>query len=50
MCAVAPDLFEVDEDDQLRVLDERPGAALWDLAEDAAQACPKMAISIEEQR
>ncbi|GIM86888.1 ferredoxin [Salinispora arenicola] len=48
--AVAPDLFEVDEDDQLHVLDERPGAALWDLAEDAAQACPKMAISIEEQR
>ncbi|MGC5032730.1 ferredoxin [Micromonospora sp. DT229] len=51
LCAtVAPELFEVDEDDQLHVLDERPGAELWALADQAAQACPKTAISIEEQR
>lgn len=48
--AVAPELFELDEDDRLHVLEERPTPALWDLAENAAQACPKLAITLEEQR
>lgn len=48
--AVAPELFELDDEDQLHVLDDRPGPSLWDLADQAAQACPKTAISIEDHR
>lgn len=45
---VAPELFELDDDDQLQVLDETPPEALRAKAEAAVRACPKNALSIED--
>jgi ferredoxin len=45
--AVAPEVFEVRDDDFLYVLDEEPGEALRDKVEEAARRCPKQAITIE---
>ncbi|MFD0900347.1 ferredoxin [Actinomadura sediminis] len=48
LCAeVAPEIFELDEEDRLRILDERPGPERWGTAEAAARACPKLAIALE---
>ncbi|MDW5593038.1 ferredoxin [Conexibacter stalactiti] len=47
-CAVeAPELFEMDDDDNLVVLDEQPSDALRAKLEAAARACPKRAITFE---
>lgn len=43
---VAPELFEVRDDDVLYVLDSHPGPTLLAKAEAAALACPKQAISV----
>ncbi|MGE0214645.1 ferredoxin [Mycolicibacterium sp.] len=43
----APELFEVREDEFLYVLDENPPEGLRSKVEDAVNACPKRAISIE---
>lgn len=43
---VAPDLFEVRDDDFLYVLNETPDPDRRAAAEDAAARCPKQAISI----
>jgi ferredoxin len=45
---LAPEVFEVGDDDQLRVLNERPGEELRSKVEQAVRSCPKQAISIEE--
>ena len=45
---VAPEVFEVGDDDVLRVLDEHPGEELRARVEEAVRLCPKQAISIEE--
>ncbi len=45
--AVAPEVFEVRDDDFLYVLDEEPAEALRDKVEEAARRCPKQAITIE---
>ena len=45
---VAPELFEVRDDDALYVLNENPGEELRSKAEAAVRICPKQAISIEE--
>jgi ferredoxin len=45
---VAPDIFQVREDDRLYVLEEHPSASLLLAVEDARRLCPKQAISIEE--
>jgi ferredoxin len=48
MCeAVAPELFEVGADGELRLLDPTPGAHLRALAEEAVAACPTGALAIE---
>jgi ferredoxin len=44
----APEVFEVREDDFLYVLDERPPEALREKVEQAVRACPKQAITLEE--
>jgi ferredoxin len=50
LCAqAAPEVFEVRSDDFMYVLDERPGPQLWSSVEAAAKACPKLAISLEEE-
>ena len=45
---VAPEVFEVRDDDFLYVLDETPPEALRPRIDDAVQRCPKQAIKIVE--
>jgi ferredoxin len=45
---VAPDVFEVGDDDMLYVLEERPGDDARARVEMAIRLCPKQAISIDE--
>jgi ferredoxin len=45
---VAPEIFEVRDDDFLYILDETPAEALRPKLEEAVQRCPKQAISIAE--
>ncbi|BBF99454.1 ferredoxin [Pseudonocardia autotrophica] len=44
---VAPEVFEVRDDDYLYILDENPAEALRPKVEEAARSCPKAAITIE---
>ena len=44
----APEVFEVRDDDFLYVLDEHPPEALRAKVEQAVRACPKQAITLEE--
>jgi ferredoxin len=46
--AVAPEVFEVRDDDFLYVLDETPDESLRDKVEEAVRRCPKQAISLAE--
>ena len=46
---VAPEVFEVRDDDLLYLLQVRPSAELRSQVEDAARGCPKQAISIEDE-
>jgi ferredoxin len=46
--AVAPEVFEVRDDDFLYILQEHPDESLRPAVEDAVRACPKAAISIQE--
>ncbi|MCU1650751.1 MAG: ferredoxin, partial [Pseudonocardia sp.] len=49
MCeAEAPDLFEVQDDGSLKVLDEHPGPGDREAAEAAVMACPTEALSLVE--
>jgi ferredoxin len=43
---VAPEVFEVREDDFLYILDENPSEELRPKLEEAVQACPRAAIKI----
>ena len=45
---VAPEVFEVRDDDFLYVLDEHPAEELRPKIEEAVRRCPKQAISIED--
>lgn len=45
---IAPEVFEVRDDDLLYVLDENPPEELRERVMAAARACPKNAISIED--
>ena len=45
---VAPEVFEVRDDDFLYILDETPGEGLRAKVTEAVQRCPKQAISIAE--
>lgn len=45
---VAPEVFEVRDDDFLYVLQERPSDDLRGKVEEAVRRCPKAAISIAE--
>ncbi len=46
--SLAPEVFEVDDDDQLRILLERPGEELRAAVEEAVRRCPKMALAVIE--
>lgn len=45
---VAPEVFEVRDDDFLYVLQEEPGPDQRDKVEEAVRRCPKQAISIAD--
>jgi ferredoxin len=46
-CAIdAPDLFALDDDDNLLVADYEPPPELWSQAERAVRSCPKQALSL----
>lgn len=45
---IAPEVFEVRDDDFLYILDETPPEALRPKVEEAVRRCPKQAISIED--
>jgi ferredoxin len=45
---IAPEVFEVREDDFLYILQEEPPEALRPKIEEAVRLCPKQAISIED--
>jgi ferredoxin len=44
---IAPEVFEVREDDFLYLLQEEPSEGLRPKMEEAARRCPKQAITIE---
>ena len=45
---IAPEIFEVRDDDFLYVLDENPPESMRAKVEEAVQRCPKQAIAIAE--
>ncbi|MGJ3507972.1 ferredoxin [Enemella sp. A6] len=45
-CEQAPELFRLDDNDFLEVLNENPTPDQTDAAERVAQACPKAAIEL----
>jgi len=49
VCArLVPEVFVVDDDDQLQIKQEAPPEALRERVERAVQRCPKLALSIVE--
>jgi ferredoxin len=46
--AVAPEVFEVRDDDFLYVLDETPDESLRPKMEEAVRRCPKQAITLAD--
>ncbi len=44
---IAPEVFEVRDDDLLYVLQEEPSEELRSKVEEAARRCPKQAITVE---
>jgi ferredoxin len=46
--SIAPEVFEVRDDDYLYLLDETPPESMRDRIEEAVRRCPKQAISIED--
>jgi ferredoxin len=46
--AAAPEVFELQDDDTLLILQETPDESLHTKVEDATRACPKRAISLED--
>ena len=45
---IAPEVFEVREDDFLYILDEHPPESMRPQLEEAVMACPRAAISLQE--
>jgi ferredoxin len=46
--SIAPEVFEVRDDDFLYVLNENPEESMRPKMEEAVRRCPKQAISIED--
>jgi len=45
---VAPEVFKVDDDDNLHLLQESPGEELRDKIKQCVRRCPRQAISVED--
>lgn len=46
--AIAPEVFEVRDDDFLYILNENPDPELHEKVREAAERCPKQAIKLED--
>jgi ferredoxin len=46
---IAPTLFRLNDSDELQVLVEHPAESGWEAAGQAARACPKLAITLEDE-
>jgi ferredoxin len=46
--AAAPEVFELQDDDTLMILQETPDEALRTKVVDAVRACPKQAITLQD--
>jgi ferredoxin len=46
---LAPEVFEVGEDDRLRIKQEQPSEALRARVAEAVRRCPKQALSVTER-
>jgi ferredoxin len=46
--AAAPEVFQLQDDDTLLILQENPDESLHDKVSAAVHACPKMAISLKD--
>ncbi|MGB5756761.1 MAG: ferredoxin [Acidimicrobiales bacterium] len=46
--AIAPEVFEVRDDDFLYILNENPGPELHEKVREAAERCPKQAITLTD--
>ena len=46
---IAPEVFELTDDDELILLQEHPDESLRARVEEAVRQCPKQAISIDEE-
>jgi ferredoxin len=46
--AAAPEVFELQDDDTLMILQETPDEALRSKVVDAVNACPKQAITLQD--
>lgn len=44
----APEVFKVDENDDLHILDETPGAELRKKVEAAVRLCPRQALALDD--
>jgi ferredoxin len=50
VCAgLAPEVFEVDDNDYLNILLPEPPAEMLDRVRHAVRSCPKAALSLEEE-
>lgn len=47
--SLAPELFEVQDDGSLVILNERPEGSICDAARDAVEGCPTGALTIFEE-
>jgi ferredoxin len=45
---IAPEVFDVDDDDNLWILQERPPAELRDKVQEAVDSCPKRALFLKK--
>ena len=46
---LAPEVFQIDDDDVLQLLQERPDESLRARVQDAVRSCPKQALSLEDE-
>lgn len=46
---IAPEVFELDDDDNLWILQERPGPELLDRVLEAVDSCPKRALFLSHE-
>ena len=45
---LAPEVFQINDEDELDILQEHPDESLRAQVQDAVRSCPKQALSIEE--